>query len=325
MKLLKKLTAISAPSGHEENIREFIIDYAKGKCSEAHTDAIGNLTLIKRGGGKKKIMLAAHMDEIGVISKFIDDKGFIRFEALGGLEIRNLVHRRVCFMNGVCGVIGSEEEAFNEKPRIDKLFIDIGVSSKKEAMEKISIGDMAVFCGEMTVNGDIVVSKALDNRVGCYVLLKTMDKIKTDSDVYFTFTAQEEVGLRGAGPAAYAINPDYSITVDVTDTGDTPSSSLMDVKLGGGAAVKIMDHSILCDAYLRSFMMEVARKHKIPYQAEIMTDGGTDAGRIHLIGNGIKSGGISIPTRYIHSPSEQANISDINNCIKLLAVVVNEL
>lgn len=325
MELLRQLTQLSAPSGNEDEMRDFIKQYARGKCSQVHIDALGNITLVKKGLGKKKIMLASHMDEIGVIVKFIDDKGFIRFEAVGGLYTKELVHRRVRFLNGVYGVIGSEEEAFDEKPKINKLFIDIGVSSKEEAEQKVQIGDMAVFCGDMIINGNKVISKALDNRAGCYILLKVLDKVNTDNDVYFSFTVQEEVGLRGAGPAAYAIDPDYAIAVDVTDTGDTPSAPVMAVESGKGAAIKIMDHSVLCDSFLRGFMMNCAKKHGIAYQAEIMKDGGTDAGKIHLTRNGVRTGGVSVPVRYIHSPSEQADINDINACIELLGFVVNEI
>ncbi len=321
MELLKKLTQTSGASGNENKIRDEIINAAQGKCDDISIDALGNLILLKKGNApdKKKIMVAAHMDEIGIIAKYIDEKGFIRFDSIGGLYTKQLVGRRVIFENGTVGVIGCEEEAFNEKAKLDKLYIDIGAGNK------VSVGDMAVFDGAMAVQGDTVISKALDNRAGCYVLLKALDKLNGKNDVYMTFTVQEEVGLRGAGSAAYSIEPDFAIAVDVTDTGDTPDAPVMEVKMGKGAAVKIMDSSVLCDAYLRSFMMDTAKKHNIPYQAEIMADGGTDAGKIHLTKSGIKTGGISIPTRYIHSPSEMASISDINSCIDLLAAVINEI
>ena len=325
MELLERLTQISGPSGCEDKIRQAIGETAKGKCDEIITDPLGNLILVKHGtaANKKKIMVAAHMDEIGIIAKHIDKNGFIRFEAVGGLYTCQLVGRRVRFLNGVVGVIGCEEE--DKKPVLDKLFIDIGATSDTTASERVYVGDMAVFCGEMYRNGDIVISKALDNRAGCYILLKALEKINSKNDVYLTFTVQEEVGLRGAGTAAYTIDPDYAIAGDVTDTGDTPNAPVMDVKIGKGAAVKIMDHSVLCDAYLRNFMIATAKSHKIPYQAEIMTDGGTDAGRIHMTRGGIKTGGISVPTRYIHSPSELASVSDIQACIDLLVCVLNEL
>lgn len=327
MELLKYLTQISGPSGAEDMIRGAIKAEAAGKCDEIITDALGNLILVKKSNApdKKKIMVAAHMDEIGIIVKHIDQKGFIRFDAVGGVETRRLVGRRISFLNGISGVIGCEEEEFNKKPALDKLFIDVGTLSAEKVNEKIKIGDMAVFCGDTVIKKDTVISKALDNRAGCYILLKALSKLNGKNDIYMTFTVQEEVGLRGAGAAAYSIDPDYAIAVDVTDTGDTPNAPIMDVKMGAGAAVKIMDRSVLCDAYLRNFMIETAKRNNIPYQSEIMADGGTDAGRIHITRGGIKTGGLSVPTRYVHSPSEMASISDINACIELLAAVLNEL
>ena len=320
MELLKKLTQASAPSGAEDDVREIIKKEAEGKYDEAVTDPLGNLMLIKRGSAenKKKIMAAAHMDEIGVIAKYTDENGFVRFDALGGLDTRYLPGRRVLFTNGAYGVISCEEKEFKDKPSLDKLYIDT-------CGKKVNTGDAAVFCGSFEERDGIVVSKALVNRAGCYILLRALEKLNGKNEVCLAFTVQEEVGLRGAGPAAYSYEPDYAIAVDVTDTGDTPNAPVAEVRLGSGAAVKIMDRSVLCDAQLRNFMMETAKRNNIPYQAEIMSDGGTDAGRIHVTRAGIKTGGISVPVRYIHSPSETASVSDINNCIELLAATLNEL
>ncbi len=318
LKVLEEMTQIKSPSGSEDEIRNYIADKIKSYCDEILTDAMGNLIAHKKGGGKK-IMFAAHMDEIGVIATAIDDNGFIRFSSVGGLNTRNLVNLRVRFVSGIEGVIGAEEEAFKDKPSLDKLFIDIGAKDKKAAEEKISVGDTAVFVGDFVQRDGIIISKALDNRAGCAILLDAISKIeKSENDLYFVFTTQEEVGLRGAKTAAFDINPDIAVAVDVTDTGDTPSAPTMAVKLGGGAAIKVMDRSIMCDADVRTKMIETAKKNNIPYQLEIMTDGGTDAGAIHLTRAGVKTGGISVPTRYIHSPSETASVSDIENCVKLV-------
>lgn len=195
----------------------------------------------------------------------------------------------------------------------------MGAADKKEAEKTVLIGDTASFVGGFVKCGDNVVSKALDNRVGCAILMQALSEIKDcENDLYFVFTTQEEVGLRGAKTAAFAINPDIAVAVDVTDTGDTPSAPTMAIELGKGTAIKVMDHSIMCDADVRTMMIETAKKNKIPYQLEIMTDGGTDAGAIHLTRAGIKTGGISVPTRYVHSPSEMASVSDIENSVKLL-------
>lgn len=324
LKLLEKMTHINSVSGNEGTISDFIAGEAKKHCDEITVDAMGNLIARKKGEGKK-IMFAAHMDEIGIIATDIDEKGFIRFSSVGGLDVRNLAHMRVCFHNGTEGVIEAEEEAFKEKPAISKLYVDIGAKNKKDAEKKVSIGDTAAFEGGFIKCGNNVVSKALDNRVGCAVLLQAMSEAaKTNNDLYFVFTVQEEVGLRGAKTAAFDIQPDIAIAVDVTDTGDTPGAPVMAVSLGGGAAIKIMDRSIMCDADVRVKMIETAKRNKIPYQLEIMTDGGTDAGAIHLTRAGVKTGGISVPARYIHSPSEMACMNDIENCVQLVSELAAE-
>ncbi len=324
MELLKKLTQTDGVSGNEKEISNLIYENAKKYCDEIKTDSMGNLIAHKKGNSKK-IMISAHMDEIGVIASFIDDEGFIRFSNIGGLYTKQLIGRRVRFQNGVVGVIGCEEEDFDKKAEVSKLYIDIGAQDKASAKERVNIGDMGAFCGEFYKDGDIIVSKALDNRVGCYILLEVMRDIKTDNDLYFVFSSQEEVGLRGAKAATFDISPDYAIAVDVTDTGDCPKAPQNSVKLGKGAAIKVMDSSVLCDAFLRSLMVEVAKENNIPYQLEIMTDGGTDAGAMHLSRGGVKTGGISVPTRHIHSPSEMVNENDIQNCTSLLKAVLEKL
>ena len=325
MKLLKKLTAVDGVSGNEGAICDAIIEEIKDICDEYYKDAMGNLIAHKAGTGTR-VMLAAHMDEIGIMVTFVDDNGYARFCAVGGLSVRELVHRRVRFANGVIGVIGSEEEAFNEKPSISKLYIDLGTGSREEALKLESIGDTAAFTGETVVSGSRIISKALDNRAGCYMLIKAMREIKKPkNDLYFVFTTQEEVGLRGARAAAYTVDPQYAIAVDVTDTGDTPECPVMDMKLGKGAAIKVMDRSVMCDAEVRCKMIEAAKKHKLPYQLEILAAGGTDAGAIHLTRAGVKTGGISLPTRYVHSSSEMADMNDLKACVKLLCAVADEL
>lgn len=321
--LLKKLCSTDSPSGRENKIREVIRSEAERLGYAVKEDALGSLIVRKPGDGKK-IMLDAHMDEIGVIASYADENGFIRFGAVGGLYTRELARRRVRFQNGTIGVIGSEEEEFNKKPQLGKLYIDIGANDRESAEKLVKTGDMAVFDGEFYVNGDTVISKALDNRAGCCILLRVMEMIAgkdTKNDLYFVFSTQEEVGLRGAKTAAFSIMPDYAIAVDVTDTGDTPECPPMAVKLGDGAAVKIMDRSVMCDTQVIDLLTGIAEKKGIKYQREIMTDGGTNTGAIALTGAGVKAGAVSLPVRYIHSPSELAKLSDVEECIKLIEEV----
>lgn len=315
MEMLKNLTQGFGPSGREDEIREIIKGYVKDYADEISEDVMGNLIVRKRGTGKK-IMLAAHLDEIGVVITFIDDNGFLRFSSVGGLNSKELLYSKVKFKNGVIGTIGTEKD--NKDKLIPKMYIDIGAKDKKEAEKLVSIGDMATFLGEFYQREDVVISKALDNRAGCYVLIETLKSAQSENDLYFVFTSQEEVGLRGAKTSAYSIDPDLALAVDVTDTGDTPNCEEMAVKLGGGAAVKVMDRSVLCDRNVRINLIESAKRAGVSYQLEVMTDGGTDAGAISGTKAGVKTGGLSIPTRYIHSPSEMVSKKDMEGAVKIL-------
>ncbi len=322
MELLRRLTACDAPSGCEENIAELIKAEAAQYADEIFTDALGNLIVHKKGNGKK-VMFAAHTDEIGVVVTFIEKEGYLRFADVGGLYTKYLAGRRVRFGNGVIGVISTEQK--NDKNQLAKMFIDIGAQSREEAEKLVSVGDMAAFMGDFVIQNGCVVSKAIDNRVGCYVLIEALKKVKSDNDLYFVFTSQEEVGLRGARAAAYTIDPEYALAVDVTDTGDTPKCPKMAVKLGEGAAVKVMDYSVICHHEVRSKLSELAEENGVKYQLEIMTEGGTDAGVIHFARGGVKTGGISIPTRYIHSPSEMVRISDIEAAVELCRLFAEKI
>ncbi len=312
---IKELAQCFGPSGREEMIAELLTGYAKKYADEVDVDILGNVIAHKKGTGKK-IMLAAHMDEIGIIATYIDENGFIRFSNIGGVDIKRLLNKRVRFKNGTVGVIDTEKD--NEDIKLSGLYIDIGAKDKSEAESKISVGDMAVFVGEYVETDEVIISKALDNRIGCAVLLEVLEKVKGDNDLYFVFTSCEEVGLRGAKGSAYRVFPEYALAVDVTDTGDTPNSEKMAVKLGGGAAVKIMDRSVICHYEVRGILTDIAKENAIPCQLEVMTEGGTDAGVIHTSRGGVKTGGVSIPTRYIHSPSEMVSKSDYNAAIALV-------
>ncbi len=246
MELLKKLTEFDCPSSREGTVAEFIKEKCESMGYEVSYDGLGSVIAHKKGKGKK-LMVAAHIDEIGIIVNYIEDSGFIRFAKVGGLEAKELLKRRVKFNNGTIGVISSEK-GFKDKAELDKLYVDIGVKDKAETQEYVKTGDTAVFVGEFHKTGSTVISKALDDRVGCYIMLKAMERnVNSDNDLYYVFTTQEEVGLRGGKTSAFTVKPDYAIAIDVTDTGDTLEDSKMEVKLGGGAAIKIMDRSVMCD------------------------------------------------------------------------------
>lgn len=315
MELLEQLTQTDGVSGREKHICGVISNEILPYVDEVYTDALGNLIAHKKGTGKK-ILFAAHMDEIGVIVTFIDDNGFLRFSNVGGLYREHLLYRKVRFENGVIGVIGSEEH--NKEHKLSKLYIDIGANSREEAEQAVSIGDTAAFIGDLRQINNKVISKALDDRIGCYALIQAAQEIQGENDLYFCFTVQEEVGLRGAKTVAHDIEPDFAVAVDVTDTGDTPKAPEMAVGLGKGAAVKVMDRSVLCDVQVRTALVALAKKQGIPYQLEVMTDGGTDAGALSLTRSGIKTGGISIPCRYVHSPAEMVDLEDVRHAVQLI-------
>lgn len=315
MELLKELSLFYAPSGREAKLSDFIKNIVKDFADEVYCDRLGNLIAHKKGGGKK-IMLSAHMDEIGVVVTYVEDNGYLRFADVGGLYTKYLAGRRVLFENGTEGVIFTEPK--NDKNALSKMYIDIGATSREDAERRVNVGDMGTFRGDFTEQNGVIIGKALDDRVGCFALIESLKRVKSENDLYFVFSVQEEVGLRGARTAAYAINPDLAIAVDVTDSGDTPKCDKMAVKLGMGAAIKVMDYSVICDKDVKETLISLAEKKNIKYQLEVMVDGGTDAGVIHFSRGGVKTGGISIPTRYIHSPSEMINKEDLKAVIDLL-------
>jgi putative aminopeptidase FrvX len=321
--LLKKLCNTFGVSGNEEEIRDVITDEIKNYVDEIKVDPLGNLIAIKKGKGKK-IMIAAHMDEIGVMATYIDDKGFIRFTNIGGVSPYNSIGQRVKFKNNTIGAVSYEEKLEDIKNlKLQNMYIDIGSKSKKETEERIRIGDTATFIGDTLEQNGYVISKALDNRSGCAVAIKAIQcQSPTENEVYYVFTVQEELGLRGAKTSAYQIMPDFAIVLDVTSTGDKPESDLMEVKLGQGPAIKIKDRSVICHPKVKKILEDSAKSQNIPFQYEILERGGTDAGSIHLTGGGIPSGVLSLPSRYVHSPAEMASLSDIENAVKILAKAV---
>lgn len=324
--LLKKLVEAFGPAGNEGPIREIIRTEVEGLVDEVKVDALGNLIAIRRGRGPR-VMIAAHMDEIGVIVTHIDENGFVRFSNIGGISPFMLIGQRVVFANGTFGTFGMEKLDDMKDLKLAKMFIDIGAKDEASAREKVAVGDIGAFHREAHFQGDRIIAKSLDDRAGCAVLVKALKELagrEIPNQVYAVFTVQEELGLRGARTAAYGVNPDIGFAVDVTGTGDTPEAPTMAVKLGEGPTIKVKDSVVLTHPRVRQFMAEIAQKKGIPYQLEILERGGTDTGPIHLTREGVPSGAISIPTRYIHTPSEMADMNDIENAVKLFVAILEE-
>lgn len=324
--LVLDITGIFGPSGDEELIRNFISELVSEYADEIKTDALGNLIVHKKGPGKK-IMLAAHMDQIGLMATAVEESGYVRFAPIGGVSPSTLVNQKVVFKNGVIGIVSMEGKDCTASGPISKFFIDIGTGSREETEELISPGDNCIFYAPaVELANDIISSPYLDNRVSCAVLIEVLRSLKAlQYDTYFVFTTQEEVGLRGAKAAAFGIMPDLGIAIDVTGTGDIINPAhIMSVKLGAGPTVKIKDASVICSPMVRRLLEQTAEKHQIPYQPEILEYGGTDTASIQLTGAGIPAGCISIPTRYIHSMSETCSMSDVENAARLLTALLEE-
>lgn len=323
--LVRELTSIIGPSSYEEPVVDFIKKTLKNKKDlEIKNDPLGNLIVRKKGKGKK-IMLDAHMDEIGFIVKHIDKNGFLRFSVVGGLFPHNIIENHVLFVNGVEGVISYEDKNFDWKsiPKIDEMFIDIGATDKKDAEKKVHIGLLGGMKPTFVDLGDRISTKSLDDRIGCAILLKlALDDFESENDIYFVFTTQEEVGLRGAKTSAYSVSPDFAIAVDVTGTGDTPESHIFEVKLGMGPAIKVLDYGMVVRKPVIDFMVDVAENNKIPYQLEILRSGSTDGMMIQTNKEGVLTGVVSIPTRYVHSQAEMCDMNDVENSVKLIKEIL---
>jgi tetrahedral aminopeptidase len=324
--LIKDLVEAVGPSGYEDQVRDLVRSLVEAYADEVRVDALGNL--IVRKGQKSpdglRVMLSAHMDEIGIIASHIDENGFVRFSGIGGLNPLNLVGGRVKFVNGVQGTINSERlENFDRAPSLDRLFIDVGASSRSDC--KVRVGDMAIFDRPFLDLGDRLVSKAMDNRISVAVLIETLRQIKqTPHELYFVFSVQEEVGLRGATTAAYGVDPDLGLAVDVTRTGDTPKTIKMEVSLGKGPTVKVRDSGMLSDPRVVRWLVDTAEKAGLPYQLEVLEAGTTDARSIQVTRAGVPSSCVSIPCRYIHSPSEMVDFRDVQNAVNLLVASLSQ-
>lgn len=319
LSVIQKLNACHGPSGDEKQIASTLKNMAAPYADECWTDTMGNLIVHKKGNGPK-VMFAAHMDSIGLIVTHIDKNGYLSFGKLGGIHPESVLHTPFRFRNGVCGVVSLRPKASLKDMTVNDLYLDIGAKNEEEARRLVQVGDTAVSCMPSYAMESRLVSPYLDNRISCAAMLDALSMIREhSSDLYFVFTTQEELGLRGSKPAAYAIDPDYGIAVDVTLADELGENSKGSSSLGGGAAIKVMDSSVICHPEIVKTLEKIALSSNITFQRDVITGGGTDAGSIHVTRAGVLTGGISIPCRYMHSPVEMVEKSDVSATAKLIA------
>ncbi len=338
--LLASICETPGVSGFEQKIRELILKSVTGLADEITVDPMGNVVVLQKGkDSTKKVMVPAHMDEIGFIVTHIDNEGFVRFHTLGGFDPKTLTSQRVLIhgkKKTLLGVMGSKPihvmtaEERQKKPIIQDYFIDLGMP-REEVIKHIEIGSPITRQRELVEMGNCVNCKSLDNRVSVYILIETLRKLKGKKlpyDFYGVFTVQEEIGLRGATTAAHYLDPDFGICLDTTIAFDVPGNRDFDkiTRLGEGTAIKIMDGSVVCDYRMVEYMKQTAEKNKIKYQMEILTAGGTDTGAIQKMAkNGSIVGAVSIPTRHIHQVIETCHVQDILLSIDLLCASIEGL
>jgi putative aminopeptidase FrvX len=333
--LLKKLTEAMGPSGFEDEIRNVIREEVAPYVDRHYTDVLGTL-ICEKGADKPgpKVMLDAHMDEVGLMIVHVEDNGLLKFRSLGGVDPRVLVSKPVLIGEAKrYGVIGTkpihlQKPEERTKPlRMDQLYIDIGAKDKDDALSVVKPGDVAVFATKYEEIGEnCAKAKSFDDRVGCAVLIETLKK-SFDLPLFGAFTVQEEVGLRGAGPAAYRLQPDIAIALEGTvcfDVVDAPGHGQSTV-MGGGPALTVQDGRTIADRRFLEFMISVAEKYDIPYQLRRVKGGTNDYGAIHQVREGIVGGAISVPVRYIHAPAQLISLDDYVNTIRLVEAVLTEI
>lgn len=339
--LLTKICEAAGPSGYERAIRKIVLEELEGLADEITTDQMGNVIALKRGkSSKKRVMAAAHMDEIGFIVTQVDEKGFLHFNPIGGFDPKTLTAQRVIVhgREDVIGVMGAKPihvmsaEERKKTPEINDYFIDLGLP-KRKVERLVSVGDFVTRYSPLIEIGDCVNVKSLDNRVSVFILLESLRGLKKrrrkpSFDFYAAFTVQEEVGLRGAQVAAHAVKPDFSFGLDTTIAWDAAGISKRDqcTSLGAGTAIKLMDSSVICDYRMVAFMKEVAARNKIDWQSEILAAGGTDTANLQrMVPGGSIAGAVSVPTRHIHQSIEMCHKGDIEASIALLSACLVEI
>ena len=337
--LLNKLLRAAGISGHEKEISAIMKQELEKTCDEVKIDNFGNV-IGRKGSAGKKIMLAAHMDEIGLMVKYISKEGYINFIKVGGIDDRILPGQRVVIKakkGDILGIIGSKpphlqkEEEKKQPVKYEDMFIDIGCKNKEEALEKISLGDTVIFePNSGKLNGNLYYGKAVDDRVGCFVLLKVMERLKVNAEIYAVGTAQEEVGLKGARTSSFKIDPDFAIAIDTTMAGDTPQTkeSESPLKLGEGVAIIMIEASgrgIIVSENMKDIFIATAKEQKIKHQLAVIEGGMTDGAMIYMNREGVPTAVLSVPTRYVHAPTSVFSIDDVNSAIGLTVKAVEKI
>jgi endoglucanase len=329
MELLKRLSEAAGVPGHEGEVRSLIREELEELVDEVKTDVLGNVIGLKRGRGGRKVMLAAHMDEIGFIVKHIEKEGFLRIEPLGGFDPRVLLAQRVIVHTtdgDLLGAIGSKpvhiltEEERKKPVELKNLFVDLGLAAE-EVRRRVRVGNPVTLRQDFVEFGEVVSGKALDDRVGLYVIIEALRRVEEHKcDIYLVATTQEEVGLRGARVSGFEVAPEVAIAVDTTLACDVPGVEEAEqiTKLGGGTAIKLKDSASISNPKLVRRLVELAEQKKIKYQMEILPRGGTDAGALQLTREGVAAVTISVPTRNVHTVVEMAHKSDIQASIELI-------
>lgn len=329
--LLKKIIESAGIPGYESEVARLMFNEFKKVSADVHIDSFGNV-IARKGKGKKKIMLAAHMDEVGLLVKHISKEGFISFIKVGGIDDRILPAQRVIIKakkGDVFGIIGSKpphlqkEEDRKQPLKYENMFIDIGCQAKEEVQKRVEVGDAVIFEPNSGVlNGKLYYGKAVDDRVGCYALIKIFEKIKAPAEIYAVATAQEEVGLKGARTSSFKINPDFAIALDTTVAGDTPQIQEREsaLKLGAGVAITLIEacgRGMIVNERIKNILIESARANKIKYQIDVIDGGMTDGAMIYMNREGVPTGVLSVPSRYIHSATGVFHIDDVSAAIDL--------
>ncbi len=343
MELLKRLSEAPGVPGREEEVRAIVRAEIEGLVDEVSVDAMGNLMALKRAGkeGAPKVMVAAHMDEIGFLVRFLDDKGFLRVQQLGGFDPRNLFARQVHVHASISGetLVGvmnpagkpihiSTTEERAKVPTLDAFYVDLGLPAD-QVKAKVRLGDMITLRQQFEDLGEVVTGKALDDRTGCWILIqaiKRLSGVSMNADLYAVFTTQEEIGLRGAQAGAFSVAPDVGVALDTTLAVDTPEigDHLRVTQLGHGTALKVMDSSIVSTRWLLDHFIALAEKHGIKYQLEVLPLGGNDAAALQKGRGGAAAFTISTPSRYVHTVTEMVSKSDLEGAVQLLTAFLRE-